>query len=557
MSSPKCPNEQELREYSLGKLKPDCLETVAQHLEQCLNCQLTLSGLEDKEDTLVSQIRHKVGKDVFAEEAECRDLIAIAKNSWHGARKAQCAAEDVPTADWERSGILGEYQLFARLGEGGMGCVFMARHTRLDRIVAIKVLAKDRTADPQYVARFEREMKAIGRLVHPNIVHAYDARDIEGTSVLVMEYIEGLDLADLSHRVGMPAIADVCEMVRQTAMGLQYVHEHGFVHRDVKPSNIMLTREGQIKILDLGLALLAYDNMTTEGITSTGHAMGTADYMAPEQIADSHAVDIRADIYSLGCTLYKLLCGRPPFSGPAYDTPGKRIVAHIKEPVPPIQQFRPDIPVELAKLLDRMLAKDPADRPATPLAVAEALKPFVDKADLVGFERKAEECDPADYAHQPTIPNPIADAVPSLLNADAGNRGGTNTASNRIWRRWLIAIGTGIIAFGLLAAIITVATDHGILEIKTFDDDVLVSILDGGHEILIVDTKTSNTVKLKSGNYEVKLNNEKDGLRLSTDKFTLRRGERVVVEVLRKTPEIIPGQELSTVAPGTTEWTII
>ena len=137
-----------------------------------------------------------------------------------------------------------------------MGTVYKARQIRLGKIVALKVLPKERTSDPRAVARFEREMKAVGQLSHPNIVQAYDARDIEGTTVLVMEYVDGLDLAKLARRAGPLPIADACELVRQTAVGLQYIHENGLVHRDIKPSNLMLTPQGQVKILDLGLALL-------------------------------------------------------------------------------------------------------------------------------------------------------------------------------------------------------------------------------------------------------------------------------------------------------------
>ena len=153
-------------------------------------------------------------------------------------------------------GRLGEYELLAKLGEGGMGAVYKARQVRLDKIVALKVLPKDRTNDPHALARFEREMKAVGRVNHPHIVQAMDAREIEGTTVLVMEFADGLDMGEVLRRHGPLAVADACEMVRQAALGLQAIHEHGLVHRDIKPSNLMLTRQGQVKILDLGLALL-------------------------------------------------------------------------------------------------------------------------------------------------------------------------------------------------------------------------------------------------------------------------------------------------------------
>ncbi len=275
------------------------------------------------------------------------------------------------------SGRLGEYQLFALLGEGGMGRVYTARHTRLDRIVALKVLSKARTADPRSLARFEREMKAVGRLSHPNIVQAYDARDINGVPVLVMEYVDGVDLGELVRRAGTLSVADACEVIRQAALGLQYAHEHGLVHRDIKPSNLMLTRLGQVKILDLGLALLAGDQPPAGDLTSTGHAVGTADYMAPEQIGDSHGVDIRADIYSLGCTLYQFLAGRAPFRGAQYENTWEKMLGHVRDEAPPLRRWRADVPSALAAVVGRMMAKSPAARFATPAEVAEALGPFV------------------------------------------------------------------------------------------------------------------------------------------------------------------------------------
>jgi uncharacterized protein (TIGR03067 family) len=291
---------------------------------------------------------------------------------------------------------LGEYQILAELGHGGMGRVYKARHTKLDRVVAVKLLARARLGDPQAMSRFEREMRAVGLLDHPNIVQAYDAREIDETPVLIMEFVDGLDLADLLRRTGPLPVADACELVRRTALALQYAHEHGLVHRDIKPSNIMLSKSGEVKLLDLGLARFYTEGSTgilpvpngeqgaagilpvlpVEEMTGSGQVMGTADYMAPEQAADSRTADIRADIYSLGCTLYKLLCGHAPFSGPDYRGTLDKLSAHARREIPPLRQFVPDLPDVLAAILDRMLAKDPADRFATPTEVAAAVAPF-------------------------------------------------------------------------------------------------------------------------------------------------------------------------------------
>ena len=270
-----------------------------------------------------------------------------------------------------------------------MGHVYKAQHTRLKKTVALKVLPRERTSDLRSVSRFTREMEAIGQLDHPNIVQAYDAREIDGVHVLVMEYINGKDLARVVERVGPLKIADACELVRQTALGLQYAYERGLVHRDVKPSNLMLSCKGQLKILDLGLALLDTDLLRGAELTSPGSAIGTADYMAPEQVSDAHSVDIRADIYALGCTLYKLLTGQAPFGSPQYTTHAEKLVGHLKQTPPPLRELRKDLSPELAAVIERMMCKSPIGRFATPAEVAEAMVPWTAGCDLPAIAAEA------------------------------------------------------------------------------------------------------------------------------------------------------------------------
>ena len=256
---------------------------------------------------------------------------------------------------------IGQYQLLERLGEGGMGTVYRALHVSLHREVALKLLPADRMQDKTAVERFQREMQAIGKLDHPRIVRATDAGEIDGTHFLVMELVEGVDLSTLVHRCGPLSVAEACELIRQAAEGLEYAHGKGMIHRDVKPSNIMLARtdDGQVvvKVLDLGLALLhEFHGIGGGELTNTGQMMGTLDYMAPEQGADSHSVDGRADVYSLGATLYKLLCGEAPFGGEQYDTPLKKLRALATQPAPSIGTRRDGLPDDLIALIDRMLA---------------------------------------------------------------------------------------------------------------------------------------------------------------------------------------------------------
>ncbi len=271
--------------------------------------------------------------------------------------------------------ILGSYVLLEKLGEGGMGTVFKARHRILGRVAAIKLVRKDRLSNPHAVKRFQREVRSAAALSHPNIVLAYDADEIDGTHLMVMEYIDrATDLAKLVKKSGPLPVAAACEFIRQAALGLQHAYERGMVHRDIKPANLLLAADGKtIKVLDMGLALFAHiseGEEKTSTMTEQGAVMGPPDFMAPEQADDSHNVDIRADIYSLGCSLYFLLTARVPF--PACSLVEKLIRHRMSEPVP-VEKLRPEVPPALADITRTMLAKNPEDRYQTPAEVVEAL----------------------------------------------------------------------------------------------------------------------------------------------------------------------------------------
>ncbi len=234
-----CPSREMLRQYSSGSLPEPESDHVASHLDACPECQATIVTLADADDTLIGQIRTPVGPESFVGEPQLHAAMAAAiATPPAGEDPRRVGLRPVP----ELPEMLGEYRILEHLGHGGMGRVYKALHTKLDRVVAIKVLSGGRMESRQAMARFEREMKAVGRLDHPNIVRAHDAREIDGTPVLIMEFVEGLDLAEVVRRAGMLGVAEACEVVRQTALGLQRAHEHGLVHRDIKPSNIMLAR---------------------------------------------------------------------------------------------------------------------------------------------------------------------------------------------------------------------------------------------------------------------------------------------------------------------------
>jgi hypothetical protein len=311
---------------------------------------------------------------------------------------------------------LGPYEILGRLGEGGMGTVYRARHRELDRVVALKVLPADRV-DEAAVARFRNEMKAAGRLDHPNIVAARDAGRVGNTYYLAMDLVDGADLSSVVGRLGPLPVADACELVRQAAVGLQHACECGLVHRDVKPSNLMLARGGVVRVLDLGLARSTADLPAGERLTMSGALLGTADYIAPEQIDQAHAADARADVYGLGGTLYFLLTGTAPYGD--RRTWWDKLRAHAEAAVPAVRDRRPDVPAGLADLLRRMLAKDPAGRPATPNEVAAALAPFAERGDLSGLFARLD------------APPPGPRPAPPDTHPAGGRRHGLRRAASR------------------------------------------------------------------------------------------------------------------------------
>jgi response regulator RpfG family c-di-GMP phosphodiesterase len=277
--------------------------------------------------------------------------------------------------------VLGNYRVLDRLGAGGMGVVFRAEHVRMRRQVAIKVLPLRADQDQRLLRRFLTEIRAIGQLQHPNIVAAFDAgeiRDPQGESPVlhffVMEYVPGQDLEEYVRVEGPLLPAKACDLIHQVASALAEAHRHGLVHRDIKPSNIQVTPEGQAKLLDFGLA-----RNFQSGMTEPGTLLGTLDYMAPEQVQDAHSVDIRADLYALGGTLYYCLAGQPPF--PALGGVVQELAARLSQEPPSVRARRPEVPAELDAIILRLMARQPQDRYATPQAVMRALLPFL-KAEL-------------------------------------------------------------------------------------------------------------------------------------------------------------------------------
>ncbi len=269
--------------------------------------------------------------------------------------------------------FLGKYKLLGHIGTGGMSSVYLAEHTRLHDRRAIKVLPKARVKDATYLARFQQEAKAIASLNHPNIVLAYDIDNEGDVHYIVMEYVDGLDLQAIVKRDGPLDPSTAADWIAQAARGLSHAHSKGVIHRDVKPANLLIDQDGVIRLLDMGLALVTAGDEESMTVANNENVLGTADYLAPEQALNSHTVDHRADIYGLGCTLYYLLTGKPPFSD---GTLAQRIAKHQTEMPPSIRKVRPDVPGEIEGICVKMIQKEAAYRYQSADDVAEVLEKF-------------------------------------------------------------------------------------------------------------------------------------------------------------------------------------
>jgi CheY-like chemotaxis protein len=293
---------------------------------------------------------------------------------------------------------IGNYEVLDRLGAGGMGTVFKARHRRMKRVVALKVLSRTACQSDTFLPRFQREVEVISRLSHPNIVMAFDADEADAGHFLVMEFVNGRDLgSEVQARGPLPAGEAVAALL-QAARALEYAHGQGIIHRDVKPANLLRDDRGVVKVADLGLARCneAVAPGSQSGLTQAGGIVGTVDYMPPEQAFDSTSIDHRADVYSLGATLHFLLTGRPPFKGESLMA---ILLRHREAPIPSLVAARPDVPPPLDAVFRKMMAKKPEDRYQTMAEVARALE---------GLELAP--------AGAPPVPGPAADPAPQTAS---------------------------------------------------------------------------------------------------------------------------------------------
>jgi serine/threonine protein kinase len=336
------------------------------NLEEILQVALSHSLLSQAD---VNQVLQSVGgtRENVVPQAFARQAIQLGKLTLF---QAKLLLSKDPSAL-----SIGPYLILDKIGQGGMGSVYKARHKSMDRIVALKVLRRRDGFSQETIKRFQREVLAAAKLLHPNIVTAFDAGEQNGLHFLVMEYVSGGDLKSLLDQRGPLSVAQALNYTQQVARGMQYAHDKQIIHRDIKPANLLLDSDGCVKILDLGLARIireeTQDELQTKGLTADGALMGTVDYLSPEQSLDTKTADVRSDIYSLGCTLYTLLTGEAVY--PA-GTLVQKILAHREAAIPSLRFRRSEIPEALDQLFQQMIAKSPAARPQSMAAVIESLQ---------------------------------------------------------------------------------------------------------------------------------------------------------------------------------------
>ena len=523
-----CPDASILTAFTSGLLPLDTCEAIAQHVEECQACQRLL---DEQSDDRPHDAMHEA-LAALARDSQTPSIGAAQREAIHA---LDPLANELPSLSGSEH--FHEYQLLEAIGTGGMGTVYRALHTRLNKEVAVKTISPAAFTIPGAVSRFESEMRALGQISHPNIVSASDAGVFEHTHYLVMEYIKGSDLAEILKARGRLDVPLVIHILSQVCAGLSAAHRCGLVHRDIKPSNIMLIPDaaglGMVKILDLGLSALHPDvalaqptshqvGESTEAraaaqrfLANQDAIVGTFDYMAPEQAHRGVTPSPSMDLYSLGCTCFHLLVGRAPFrkfksaeNATANEmllskkqllepmAAREKLAAHANCPVPNVKQLRDDVPDWLCQLVQRLMAKETNQRPQS-----------------------------------------VDEVLTCIARAKADSE-----STRRTKRIFMTAL--AMFAFLLCGVVYRLVTDKGTLEITPLDEKVQVEISQNGKRVKVIDTENSNRIELHSGQFDLKVANRQD-VTIDKTSIELKRGDKVVVQLKFLPANIGDGQSKS------------
>jgi len=561
------PSDKTLQSYGLGKLDDLLAEAVVKHLKECDSCRRRVA--EVTSDSFVGRLQ----------DAQARpETIPPVGSSLAGLSKlgAESRTPSPPPASTLPPGLAEhpDYQVLRELGRGGMGVVYLAENRMMGRKEVLKVVSSHLLNRQGVLERFLREIRSAASLNHPNIVTAYSASRVGENIVFSMQFVEGYDLSQLVNKSGPLSVAHACNFVYQAALGLQHAHERGMVHRDIKPSNLMLARDGNkplIKVLDFGLAKVTSERAVDGGLTSEGQMLGSPHYVAPEQTVDAQKADIRADIYSLGCTLYCLLAGHPPFDAPSlYEL----LQAHHSMDAKPLNFIRPEVPAELAAVVAKMLAKEPERRFQTPNEVAQALTPFFKKGNVASTGSKPElsqagrpDAKPVTAgagsvatrptaelapAPAPSVGKPVATPRPEAMwsslvdfkETEPVKKAAPAAASKRrppwLWP----AVAAGVLFFGFVVAwgtgVLKIKTPEGFIVLKDLPDQAMVVVDDKKATVHWPDGGGPAEIVVAPGDHMVQV--KKDG-------FTMK-GQKVTVETGGKTALIVELEPSETSRPG-------
>ncbi len=574
------PADETLSAYGHGKLDERSAELLEQHIESCMECRRRvaelpsdgfIAGLRDSERRFENASVHIRIRGSIAEPTDAGiDCDASASSCPQlGQRPPTLVPHDermLPPGLAQNP----DYEILGELGRGGMGVVYLAHNKLMDRIEVLKTVSGDLVHRASVLDRFVREIRSAARLRHFNIVAAYAAMRFGDSIVFAMEYVDGCDLSKLVKIQGPLQVASACNFIYQAALGLQYAHENGMVHRDIKPSNLILARSGTpppVKILDFGLAKATHEGPTGGALTLAGQMLGTPEFIAPEQSINAHKADIRADIYSLGCTLYYLLTASPPFHG---ESVYEILQAHHFMDAKPLDLVRTDVASELAAIVGKMMAKEPDLRFREPKEIAEALEPFFGSyglgngPPLVEFSQRDSSAatDPA----TPAVSGPgLADssdrastlessrpspAEPSLLGAESNRISETPVQAAKPARskRWIWPLAAvAIVTLGIALAFsgITIRTKAGLLVLDGLPPDAAVFVDGDRASVSWPGGGQPAEISVRPGEHQVEV--KKGGFRTQGESVTMEFGGEHKLRV-RLIP--IPLSDVSTVHPA-------